>query len=357
MNHQPRSIAFHQLGSIRRTHLYAHLLLEVPYTTSAADSGQELMLLHVSEVDFSPDWLKTAINAQHQIIFIGKPAFTMEGDLWNQLAPIVLTYDPTCTGRQLKQLVAMHQAYVHTISGSREKTYQTHIRNLEILQDAVVNTVAHEFRTPILQVKSGLIFLEETLREHNIQRSTFAIVQQATTRLEGLIEQLTMLGSSINYHPEPQIAKDLVARALRNLARGWHSQDEVQRVVQEIVAPISPVVADRTGIITVLQMLLDNALRFSDSLVTLRISQQDGIVTFAIEDHGIGIEAAFVERIFDPFYQVDGSTTRRYSGLGVGLTMVKLILDHHQTTLDIHSQPNVGTTVSFRLPALTDQHA
>ena len=225
-----------------------------------------------------------------------------------------------------------------------------HAREFALVENALVHNVAHEFRTPILQIKSGMSFLGESLREHNLDLSTFAIVEEAAGRLDSLINNITMLGSSITHTPNALIVRDAVSLCFRNMGRAYRTKNEVHRLVQNLETPLPPVYADKTGLVTVLYLLLDNALRFSEDMVGLHAVAKGNCVEFMVEDKGIGIDYDQVEHIFHPFYQVDASITRRHSGIGIGLTIVKLILDHHNSKISITTSPGKGTKVSFKLP-------
>ncbi len=108
---------------------------------------------------------------------------------------------------------------------------------------------------------------------------------------------------------------------------------------------------DRLG--QVLRALVDNAVKFSDGKgsVLVRASRAgDGMVRMEVIDHGIGIPAADVEHIFDRFFQVDNTATRRFGGTGMGLALVKRIVDAHSATVEIDTSVGEGTRVVLRWP-------
>ena len=112
---------------------------------------------------------------------------------------------------------------------------------------------------------------------------------------------------------------------------------------------LPPALVDKQGLTTVLQLLIDNALKFSKDEILVWAEQIDGQLLISVEDYGIGIEEEQLETIFDTFYQVDGSPTRRYGGSGIGLAIVRLILEHHDTQIEVDSRVNEGSVFSFKL--------
>jgi signal transduction histidine kinase len=104
------------------------------------------------------------------------------------------------------------------------------------------------------------------------------------------------------------------------------------------------------GIGTVIQLLVDNALKFSDGVVTVAAEKNGNEVVFEIRDSGIGIPDSQLERIFELFYQIESSTTRKYGGTGIGLALAKLILENHQTEIHVRSKVGKGTVFTFSLP-------
>jgi signal transduction histidine kinase len=98
--------------------------------------------------------------------------------------------------------------------------------------------------------------------------------------------------------------------------------------------------------------LIENAIKFSPDggNVLVRIWQEEEMALISIADHGIGIPQEHLHRIFDRFYQVDGSTTRRFSGMGVGLALVWDILEVHHGYIQVQSVLGQGSTFLVALP-------
>ena len=111
---------------------------------------------------------------------------------------------------------------------------------------------------------------------------------------------------------------------------------------------------DKQRLTIAIQLLLDNALKFSREKVTVELADNGQAVSIRIRDHGIGISEDQMTHIFEAFYQIDGSSTRRFGGMGIGLAIVRLILDQHCTTIRVESKLGKGSTFAFDLPAPED---
>lgn len=219
---------------------------------------------------------------------------------------------------------------------------------LETLKNAIVRNVSHELKTPLLQVKSAVALLGEDAQNQDLV--TYA--RGATARLETLVKNITLLGSSLDISPGPVIVRDTIEYAKRNLGRVWEHRDDAGRIETHLQNNLPPVLADKLGLSTVLQLLLDNGLKFSKDIVEVIASYDGKMITIAVRDYGIGIARDQIEAIFDLFYQVDNSSTRRYGGTGVGLAIAQLILDRHDSHIIVESEVGKGSTFSFMLPAI-----
>jgi signal transduction histidine kinase len=136
-------------------------------------------------------------------------------------------------------------------------------------------------------------------------------------------------------------------------------------LVDEITADTSPVFVDQHRLEQVIDELLDNAVKFSPNGGEVRVTVREGgdVVYLKISDQGIGISSDQLPRIWDRFYQSDPSTTRRFAGTGVGLAVVKQIVEAHGGQVWAESQADAGSQfyVALRRAQSTDaageQHA
>jgi signal transduction histidine kinase len=113
------------------------------------------------------------------------------------------------------------------------------------------------------------------------------------------------------------------------------------------------VLADKRGIGTVLQLLIDNALKFSRDEIRVGAQLEGDRVRLYVTDQGIGIPRQKQRQVFSLFFQGDLSSTRRYGGAGVGLSLAKLILDRHQSSIEVESELGKGSIFSFTLSVVT----
>jgi signal transduction histidine kinase len=112
--------------------------------------------------------------------------------------------------------------------------------------------------------------------------------------------------------------------------------------------------ADADGIITVLVNLLDNAYKYTNTNKEIRLNvyEQNGFVCLAVTDNGIGLGARAQKKIFNRFYQVDSRLSRRAEGCGLGLSIVKFIVDAHKGNIEVESQSGRGSTFTVKLPKI-----
>lgn len=229
---------------------------------------------------------------------------------------------------------------------SQLRNEKQHSNQIEILKEAIVRNVSHELKTPLLHVKSAVSLMAEDMGKDN---KLIRYAENATARLETLVTNITMFGSSLDLNLGPVIVRDAMEYAHRNLRRIWESKEHAKRIRLYIDDHLPPVRADRQGLSTILQLLLDNALKFSEGEIEVHAHRIGDEIEIAVKDYGIGIDPDHLNSIFDSFYQIDPSSTRRYGGTGVGLALVKLLTEKHMSTIEVQSEVNKGSTFSFRL--------
>jgi signal transduction histidine kinase len=216
---------------------------------------------------------------------------------------------------------------------------------LETLKLLIVNNVTHELRTPVLQLKSAI----DALAKMPGNSTAMLMAQTATARVEDVVQNIAQLAQSRAIKPDLALTHECVEFARRWLEKSWKYKDKPQRVFFELPPNLPPILADKKGIGSVLQLLIDNALKFSHERVHVSAVREGDRVRLCVQDWGIGIAPEDFQRILEPFIQIDPSSTRRYGGAGVGLTLVKMILDKHDTKLEIESGLGKGSLFSFTL--------
>lgn len=224
---------------------------------------------------------------------------------------------------------------------------------IEMLRADIIRNVSHELVTPLLQLKSSLSMLLDPAYDAHRTPSVDTMAREAAARLEDVVDNIQQLARAHAIARAPFIVEDALSGAVRHLERSWTWQSHVERIEVHDTAPHAIALGDRAATARLLQLLLENALKFSPEGAPVRLitSPTDGNrVLLAVEDYGIGIPYDEQEQIFEAFYQVDRSPRRRYEGTGIGLALALLLATGLDTTIAVDSAPGQGSTFSFTLP-------
>lgn len=234
-------------------------------------------------------------------------------------------------------------------------------QELELIKSAIVHNISHELNTPLLQIKSAVNQIERAVADeadgdpYIAQLADYAT--QAVRRLQGLVARVLRIARGIDIRLEPTVAADSLNLALRQLRANTDSGSDPTPRIHTQIAPDLPLVkADKQALGVLLELLIDNALKFSSDKVIVTLEAVSGGVRFAVCDTGVGIAPDAIPQIFDLFYQVDGTSTRPVNGAGIGLTIAAQIAERHGTQIAVTSKIGAGSTFSFILgsAALTD---
>jgi signal transduction histidine kinase len=186
---------------------------------------------------------------------------------------------------------------------------------------------------------------DPTMREEFLER-----MERQGDRLLRLVENLLTTARLESQELQITVGRLLFEDLVREVVEGLGS--EATRIKLEVPEDLPVIHTDRQLVGRVLSNLLDNALKYSPggSSCELGASTELDHVQVWVTDHGIGIEQEKLDRIFDRFYQVDSSSTRRFPGAGLGLSMVRDLLDRLGGSISVVSDPGQGSTFTVQLP-------
>ena len=236
----------------------------------------------------------------------------------------------------------------------RLKLAYEELKELNRLKSEFVQNVSHELRTPLTFIRGYVdLLLEGALGELNEQqREALRIVSNKTEALTRLVGDIISLqrAEMASLDLAPVSLADVIDMALRGAEAA--AQEANLQLICKVPPDLDPVFGDRARLGQVLDNLIGNALKFTPPGGLIEVSVEDAgdYERVLVRDTGIGIPSDKLEKIFEPFYQIDGSTTRRFGGAGLGLAIVKQIVEAHGGQVGVTSEVGKGSTFYFTVP-------
>jgi two-component system phosphate regulon sensor histidine kinase PhoR len=240
----------------------------------------------------------------------------------------------------------------------------TPLRRVEEMRADFVANASHELRTPLAALSGFIETLQGSAREDTSARERFlAIMQEQARRMARLIDDLLSLSRiELNAHRRPDTPVDLVP-IVRQVVDGLETLARARGVVVHIeAAPALIVPGDRDELVRVFENLVENALKYGAVGKRVDISVMPAVspegepeARVGVRDYGPGIAPEHLPRLTERFYRVDVTESRAQGGTGLGLALVKHILNRHRGRLSIESTAGAGATFAVNLPALVPQ--
>ncbi len=230
------------------------------------------------------------------------------------------------------------------------------VTELNQIKANLISNISHELRTPLAHIKGyvELFVADEFGKLPQEQAEAMVVIQRATNRLGTLIEDLIEFSTASREGISLQLEDtDLEALILDVLERSKSKAEQTGVGLSwQAQTDLPTLNIDNQRLSWALFQLVDNAIKFTPTEGKILISAEvvDLGLRISVKDTGIGISPDKLDEIFEPFHQLDGSPTRRYSGTGLGLSLAKLILEAHGAQLDVESEEGKGTTFHFTLP-------
>jgi len=228
---------------------------------------------------------------------------------------------------------------------------------LNDLKSSFVSIVSHELRTPLTHIRSFVEPLLENVGAPNLemQREFLTVIDEQSRKLERLIASILDISEleagRFRMNREPINVTEVVeevAGLLHPMAQEKGIEIDVDAEPGEVV-----VEADRSLVRRALLNLGQNAIKFTErgGTVSLKVAREARTARLEVEDSGIGIPRQELAKIFDKFYQIDGSLSREYPGVGLGLSIARSIVEWHGGEIHADSEPGHGSRFTVTLPA------
>jgi PAS domain S-box-containing protein len=222
-------------------------------------------------------------------------------------------------------------------------------------KDEFLATLAHELRNPLAPIRTGLQMLKVSGATAGSAERTLTIMERQINHLVRLIDDLLDVGRVTHGRITLESAQldlaDVVRQAIDTASPAIGAADHTLT----LSAPAEPILvdADEARLVQIFGNLLNNAAKFTPpgGRIEVALRKEDGQAVVTVRDTGVGIPPEMIGRVFDLFTQVDRSLIHAQSGLGIGLSLVKGLVELHGGSVEGNSEgPGKGSTFTVRLP-------
>ena len=245
-------------------------------------------------------------------------------------------------------------AHMAAVAYDNARLYEE-LRESDRRKDEFLATLAHELRNPLAPIRNAIQIMRLAGDDRATIDGSRAMIERQVQQMVRLVDDLLDLSRISRGQIELRSERIELARVLTSAvetSRPLIEQSGHELTVELPQEPI-PLLADPTRMAQVFSNLLNNAAKYTvrGGRIWLSAQREDDRVTVRVRDSGVGIPAEMLPRIFEMFTQVDRSLERTQGGLGIGLTLVKRLVEMHGGSIEAHSEgPNLGSEFVVRLP-------
>jgi signal transduction histidine kinase len=320
------------------------LLCGYSLTTFGGDSAVSLRQVCDTHSQIVPsesyEALATAEERLRSIVLLQQKALTLEDEITERKK---VELELRAARDELKQLLVSEQlARAEAVTANRMK-------------DEFLATVSHELRTPLNAIIGWTHILGKGQLDHEASRRAIETIERNAKSQAQLVEDILDVSRVITGKLQLNIGRVDVAAIINAAIDSVQPAADSKEIEIEVTldASIRHIVGDANRLQQVIWNLLANAIKFTPSggRVNVFLRRKAGFIQIFVSDNGKGIDPAFVPFIFDRFRQEDASTTRNYGGLGLGLSIVRHLIELHGGTVSAHSAGHeMGATFTISLP-------
>ena len=276
------------------------------------------------------------------------------------------TLDQVITEQIFQLHTALQQSNLKLEQRVKERTQELQtalnkLAELNQLKSNFISNVSHELRTPLTHIRGYLDLMNDgSLGElSKEQEIAMDVMMRSEARLEELIEKMIQFSleasGQFTLQIKPVNLYEVVDLALKQ-AKIKAANRPVALNIDLGIDPC-PVRVDQEKIQWVVMELVDNAIKFTPpgGQVKVGLDQDTDKAQFYVVDTGIGISPERLSEIFEPYHQLDSSSTRHYGGVGLGLSLAKKIIEAHGSKVEVTSKEGQGTFIQFDLPIISSE--
>ncbi len=232
-------------------------------------------------------------------------------------------------------------------------------RELDTMKDNFINAVCHEIKTPFTAISEGIQILAESFEKDEEPEKLggiVAVIKRNTFRLQRLIEDLFVY-RNVNLERENYVflvtdLNDVIAPVVKEMSYIAKQKHLDMEFIPH--RPLAEASIDKEKMARVLKHLLENAIQYTEKgKITVKTENNKDKVRLTVEDTGIGIDKNDFHKLFVHFSQLSTGLKRRTGGTGMGLVISRRIIEQHQGTIWVESEPNKGSRFIFEIPMET----
>lgn len=255
---------------------------------------------------------------------------------------------------RLESIDGMNEAVLEW--GKKQRLEIEELKKMAVYRREFLGNISHELKSPIFNIQGYILtLLDGGLDDPNINKDFLIRTEKSVNRLIAIVDDLEEISKlesgelKLNGIPFDlcELAKDvsdfLLMKAQQNNASITINKKDLKSVM---------VFADKKRIRQVLINLIENAIKYSDkdkNKIIVRFFDMDENFLVEVKDNGSGISEENLPRVFERFYRIDKGRSRDMGGTGIGLAIVKHIIEAHEQTISVRSKVGQGTTFSFTL--------
>lgn len=307
----------------------------------------------------NPSLLSVPLKIRDKVIGVLNVNNKASGDVFNKddLRLLTILADQAAIAIENARLYQKLIRTKRTLSRNEKKMKQMvkDMKKMDKMKDEFISIVSHELRTPLTSVKEAVSLLLDEIpgKINDDQREFLNLAMHDTSRLNRLLNDILNLSrmeaGKLQMYWEVSDIKEVVDHALNSM-RPMSLTKEIE-LLEEAAPGLGPIVLDKDKVEQILINLVSNAIKFSPNKgrITVKVDNDVDCYKISVIDSGIGMPPEELPRIFDKFRQIDSSSTRKVGGSGLGLSIVKGLVEAHKGQVWVESKAGKGTVFFFTL--------